>query len=96
MAGKPPSLYTTLPEDSSSDEEVPSLLKLTTEERHYNTIPGSSVTTMAALSHSNPKPTLWFPDKQETEDQTEDNNSISQNGPSPQDIEPYTSTIQCL
>ena len=57
MVEKAPSLYPSLPDDSSSDEEIPDLLKTTIEERCYGTIPGSDTATIAALAHSNPKQT---------------------------------------
>ena len=48
-------LYPSLPDDSSSDEEIPDLLKTKIEERCYGTIPGSDTATIAALAHSRPQ-----------------------------------------
>lgn len=55
MAEKQPSLYPSLPNDSSSDKEIPDLLKTTIEERCYGTIPGSDTATIAALVHFKPQ-----------------------------------------
>ena len=38
--------------DSSNDNEVNPRFKTSTEERHYNTIPGSATATCIALSYS--------------------------------------------
>ena len=55
MAEKAPSLYPSLPDDSSSEEEIPDLLKTTIEERCYGTIPGFNTATTAALAHLKPQ-----------------------------------------
>ena len=55
MAEKASPLYPSLPDDSSSDEEIPNLLKTTIEERCYGTIPGLDRATIAALAHSRPQ-----------------------------------------
>ena len=38
--------------DTSDEEQINPILKTSVEERHYGTIPGSALTTQAALSHS--------------------------------------------
>ena len=38
--------------DTSGDEPINPKLKTSVEERHYGTIPGSTLATQAALSHS--------------------------------------------
>ena len=55
MAEKVPPLYPSLPNDSSSDEEIPDLLKTIIEERYYGTIPGSDTATITPLAHSWPQ-----------------------------------------
>ena len=55
MVEKATSLYPSLSDDSSSDEEIPDLLKTTIEERYYGTIPGSGTATIAALAHLRPQ-----------------------------------------
>ena len=55
LAEKLPPLYLSLPNDSSSDEEVLDLLKTTIEEKCYGTVPGSDTATIAALVHSKPQ-----------------------------------------
>ena len=48
-----------LADSDSDDSEIDPRLKISTEERQYNTIPGSTIATQIALSHSraqaNPK-----------------------------------------
>ena len=51
MAKNNTKLYPDLPDDSTSDEEMPDLLRTSTEEREFGSIPGSSIATAAALSH---------------------------------------------
>ena len=61
MAEKAPSLYPSLLDDSSSDDEIPDLLKITIEERCYGMILGSDTATIAALAHSSPQANLVVP-----------------------------------
>ena len=57
MAEKTPSLYPSLPNNSSTseDEPIPDLLKTTIEEKTYGTIPGLAIATSVALMHSKPQ-----------------------------------------
>ena len=61
MAEKAPSLYPSLPDDSSSDEESLYLLKSTIEERCYCTILGLYTATIAALAHLKPQANQVIP-----------------------------------